>query len=82
MTYQLVNQGAPELAAAEATRPGRSSSRLGGATSRSLWSATLRWLCETFRWRALRVEPHGLAQPDWDRQLRRELLRIEVRRVL
>ena len=80
MGYKLVNQGAPDPPAAEAGN--RSSSPWGGVPSRSLWSATLRRLRETFCWRALRVEPHGLAQPGWDRQLRRELLRIEARRIL
>jgi hypothetical protein len=80
MSYQLVNQGAPDLPAAEARN--RSSPPWSGAPNRSLWSATLRRLRETFRWRALRVESHGLAQPGWDRQLRRQLLRIEARRIL
>jgi hypothetical protein len=80
MGYQLVNQGVPDFSSAEVRR--RSSPPRVDAPSRSLWSATLRWLRETFRPRTLRVEPHGLTQTGWDRELRRELLRIEARRVL
>jgi hypothetical protein len=80
MSYQLVNRGAPDLPSAEATR--RSSPPWGGGLSPSLWSATLRCLRKTFHWRPLRAESQGLAQPGWDRQLRRELLRIEARRII
>jgi hypothetical protein len=81
MTYRLMNHEESYVPATEAARFEQSRLPWQRALSGVLWGATCGYLLESLRRRALRAE-HRLPQPDWERQIRRELLRIEARRIL
>lgn len=82
MTYQQVNNGDSYIPATEDTRLERSPLLWRRALSGALWGAICGYLLESFRRRALRAESHCPSQSNGERQLRRELLRIEARRIL
>ena len=78
MTYQRANHGDINLPLMEAARPKQSSLPWRAVPNGGLWGAICGWLSESFRQRA---ESRYLTQPDWERQLRRDLLRIDARRI-
>ena len=81
MTYQLMSHGEPYVPATEAARFEQSPLPWRRALSGVLWGVTCGYLLKSLRRRALRAE-RRLPQPDWQRQIRRELLRIDARRIL
>jgi hypothetical protein len=82
MTYQLINDTGRCRPAPATVRPAQSSMPSRRAAGETLWCAVRGWLVGSFRRNAICARPHALAQPDWGNQFRRELLRVDARRIL
>jgi len=81
MTYQLTNHGKSYVPATESAGFEQSPLPRRRALGGALWSAARAYLLDGLRRRALGAE-HRVPLPDCERQIRRELLRIDARRIL
>jgi hypothetical protein len=82
MSYQLANRGAARPPLMETARAEKSSRTWRGEPSWGLWDSICGWLLVRFRQRASRADWGYMTQPDLERQLRRDLLRLDARRIL